>query len=379
LPLEFLARQSEGSRIQVVGTYRDTEAPPESPLGESLARFARLPAFQRQPITGLPPENVGRFVHAETGVTASERLLSTIHGHTEGNPFFLGEVVRYLAESGQLAEASVDLGIPEPGTLDPMDEIGIPQGVRDVIGQRLMRLTDPCNQSLVTASVIGRKFEFNLLTSLINSASEDDLLDLVDEAIAARIIEELPGRDARYKFRHALMQQTLMESISAGRKMRLHARIREALEAVYGNDPGGHASALAHHFTQPASVLGNEQMIHYTLMAGERALATHAWEEALGHFSRGLEANNVDPDGRLPAADAEAAGLLFGLSRARSADLRFRPGYIQQVVANLRSAFEYHLAAGDNERAVEIAQSPLLVYWSASRAAWLTSQRRPLA
>jgi DNA-binding CsgD family transcriptional regulator len=154
------------------------------------------------------------------------------------------------------------------------------------------------------------------------------------------------------------MQQTLMESISSGRKMRLHARIGEALEAAYGNNPEGHTSELAHHFTQAASVLGNDRMIHYTLMAGERALATHAWEEALGHFIRGLEAKNVDPDGRLPAVDAEAAGLLFGLSRARSADLRFRPGYIKQVVANLRSAFEYHLAAGDNERAVVIAQSP---------------------
>jgi tetratricopeptide (TPR) repeat protein len=239
-----------------------------------------------------------------------------------------------------------------------MDEIGIPQGVRDVISQRLMRLTDPCNQALVTASVIGRAFEFNLLTSLIDSASEDGLLDLMDEAIAAWIIEELPGRDARYQFRHALMQQTLMESISSVRKIRLHARIGEALEAACGNDPGGHTSELAHHFTQAASVLGNDRMIHYTLMAGERALGTHAWEEALGHFNRGLEAKNVDPDGQLPAADEEAAGLLFGLSRARSADLRFRPGYIKQVVANLRAAFEYHLAAGDNERAVEIAQSP---------------------
>jgi predicted ATPase len=82
LLLEFIARQLESSRILIVGTYRDTEAPPDSPLGEYLARFARLPAFQRQSITGLPPEDVGQFVHVETGVTAPERLLTTIHGHT---------------------------------------------------------------------------------------------------------------------------------------------------------------------------------------------------------------------------------------------------------------------------------------------------------
>jgi predicted ATPase len=192
LLLEFIARQLEGSRILIVGTYRDTEAPPESPLGESLARFARLSAFQRQSITGLPPEDVGRFVHVETGITAQEGLLNAIHDHTEGNPFFLGEVVRYLAEQGQLADASADSSGTGSSTLESMGDIGIPQGVRDVISQRLMRLTDPCNQALVTASVIGREFEFNLLTSLIDSASEDELLDLMDEAIAARIIEELP-------------------------------------------------------------------------------------------------------------------------------------------------------------------------------------------
>jgi len=353
LLLEFIARQLEGSRILIVGTYRDTEAPPESPLGESLARFTRLPGFQRQAITGLPPEDVGRFVHVETGATPHEQLLSAIHGHTEGNPYFLGEVVRYLAEQGRLTGDAIDSNTP-----GSVAGLSIPQGVRDVIGQRLIRLTRPCNQALVTASVIGREFEFNLLTSLLDSASEADLLDLMDEAISARIIDELPGSDARYQFRHALMQQTLTESISAGRKTRLHARIGEALEAKHGNDPGDHTTELAHHFTQAASILGNDRMVHYTLLAGERALATHAWEKASGHFARGLEAKDLDPDGRSPATDADAAGLLFGLSRARSADLRFGPGYIQQIVGNLRSAFEYHLAAGDNERAVEIAQSP---------------------
>ena len=104
-------------------------------------------------------------------------------------------------------------------------------------------------------------------------------------------------------------------------------------------------------------MVGAEQMLRYTLLAGDRALATYAHEEAVDHFIRGLEAKGIDPDGRTPAADAEAAGLLFGLSRARSALFIFRPGSVRDAVANLRSAFEYHVAAGDNERAVEIAQS----------------------
>ncbi|MEE8465996.1 MAG: LuxR C-terminal-related transcriptional regulator [Dehalococcoidia bacterium] len=154
------------------------------------------------------------------------------------------------------------------------------------------------------------------------------------------------------------MQQTLTGNITSGRKVRLHARIGEALEKAYGDDPGDHTAQLAHHFTQAVPVVGNAQMIRYTLMAGERALGSYALEDAMEHFTRGLEAKDVDPNGQTPAVDAEAAGLLFGLSRAKLALFPFRPGYVREAVANLRSAFEYHVAAGDNTRAVEIAQSP---------------------
>jgi DNA-binding CsgD family transcriptional regulator/tetratricopeptide (TPR) repeat protein len=350
--LEFLAQQLDGSRILVVGTYRDTEAPPESPLGESLARFARLASFQRQTITGLPSEDVGSFVKVETGITPSEQILNAIHSHTEGNPFFLGEVVRYLAEQGRLDEAFEDSS--RPGSL------GVPQSIRDVVGQRLMRLSEACNLALTTASVIGREFEFQLLADLTESTDAEGLLDLMDEAISARIIEDLPGSTVRYQFRHSLMQQTLNENISAGRKVRLHANIGEALERAYGEDPAGHTAELAHHFTQAVSLLGNEQMLRYTLLAGERALASYAHEEAVEHFGRGLGVKGIDPIGNSLVGDAEAASLLFGLARAKFALLSFRPGYVvEEAVANLRSAFEYHMQAGDNDRALEIAQSPM--------------------
>jgi DNA-binding CsgD family transcriptional regulator len=350
--LEFLAQQLDGSRILVAGTYRDTEAPPESPLGVSLARLARMASFQRLPITGLPSEDVGGFVQGETGITPPEQLLSFIHSHTDGNPFFLGEVVRYLAEQGRLDEASENSSGSE--------DLGVPQGIRDVIGQRLLRLSGPCNLALTTASIIGREFEFDLLAALTESANREELLDLLEEAISARIIEDLPGDAIRYQFRHTLVRQTLNEGISAGRKVQLHARIGEALETAYGENPGDHAAELAHHFTQAVSILGNEQMLRYTLMAGERALASYAHEEAVEHFDRGLGVKGVDPISSSLVGDAQAARLLFGLARAKFALLSFRPGYVvEEAVANLRSAFEYHMQAGDNDRALEIAQSPM--------------------
>ena len=110
LLLEFLAQRLEGNRILIVGTYRDSEAPPGSPLGESLGGLARVASFQRQQISGLLPEYVGKFVQGETGVTPPKPLLNAIHAHTDGNPFFLGEVVRYLAELGRLDDTPAKSG-----------------------------------------------------------------------------------------------------------------------------------------------------------------------------------------------------------------------------------------------------------------------------
>lgn len=351
LLLEFLARQIENSRIMIIGTYRDAEAPPESLLGDSLGRLTRLSSFHRQPIAGMPPEFVRQYVMGETGVAPSTAMLEAIHAHTEGNPFFLSEVVRNLAELGRLVETS---DAPS-GSVD----LGTTPGIRDVVNQRLTRLSDPCNQAMSTASIIGREFELELLNSLDDLSGTESLLDVMDEAISARIVEEVPGPVVKYQFRHALMQQTLAENLSAGRKVRLHARIGEALEIAYGDNPGDHTAQLAHHFTQAAPVLGYDKMLHYTLLAGERALSSYAHEEAVGHFMRGLEAKGIDPLGQLPAGDADTAGFLYGMARAKLGLFSFRAGYVQEAVANLRSAFEYHMRAGDVDQAVGIALTPL--------------------
>ncbi len=238
-------------------------------------------------------------------------------------------------------------------------DLGTPPGIRDVINQRLSRLSDSCNRALTTASIIGREFELDLVSSLTESAGTEEVLDQMDEAISARIVEELPGPMGKYQFRHALMQQTLAENIPAGGKIRLHARIGEALEKAYGEDSGQHAAQLAHHFTQAVSVLGDEKMLRYSLLAGERALSSYAHEEAVQHFARGLVARGIDPLGQSPAEDAEAAGLLFGMARAKLGLFSFRAGYVQEAVANLYSEFEYHLRVGDDGRAVEIALTTL--------------------
>ena len=175
-------------------------------------------------------------------------------------------------------------------------------------------------------------------------------MEAIDEGLEAHLIEELTGGLERYQFSHALIQETLSEELSTSRQVRLHARIAESLEKIYGANVA-HAAELAYHCAEADTILGTEKLVRYFLLAGEQALATYAWEEASGHFERALVAKEVPLSGYEAAGDSECAALLFGLARA------------QMVMAErnelsadpLSRAFKYYADAGDVERAVAVA------------------------
>ena len=212
------------SHILVVGCYRDVELSRQQPLSETLSQLAREPVFQRELLRGLTEKETGRFIETAAGADAPGELVAAVYTHTEGNPFFMAEIIRLMLEQGDLFNQD----IAEDGN------IRIPEGVKEVIGRRLNRLSDRCNQALTTASIIGREFDFRLLSSLADNISEDKLLGAADEAVAAQLIGEVPNRIERFQFTHALIQQTLAEELTTTRRVRLHARIGEALEELYG-------------------------------------------------------------------------------------------------------------------------------------------------
>jgi DNA-binding CsgD family transcriptional regulator len=347
LLLQFLARQLRESRLLVVGCYRDVELSRQHPLSETLAQLSRLPWFQRKLLRGLSQEDTRRFIEAAAGIQPSSGLVENIYTHTEGNPFFMGEVVRLLQERGELSDKYPGLS----------QGLRIPEGVREVIGQRLNRLSELCNQTLIMASIIGREFDFQLLSILSIEAADEQLLRALDEALKAHLIEELPGSGEQYQFTHALVQHALAEELSSSHRVRLHARVGEALEQLYAADLASHASQLAHHFAQAAPVLGPEKLVRYSGLAGEQALSTYAWEEALAHFQKGLDAKAVALTGTEPARDPEAAALLFGLGRAQLATLpreRF-----EEALTSLDRSFQFYADAGDVTSAVAVAEYPL--------------------
>jgi len=350
LLLEFLARQAAESRILVIGTYRDIEISRQHPLSESLAQLSRSPAFNRLVLSGLQPKDIGPFIRAAGGENASLELTNAIYAQTEGNPLFMSEVIKLLGDQEDLATSG---GAGAPVAL------GLPQGVREAIGQRLNRLSAACVGVLTTAAVIGRQFDFNLLNMLTEETTEFRLLELVEEALEGHIIEELPVQRDRYQFSHALVQQTLLEGLSTSRKVRLHARIGEVLETLYGDHPGDHAAELAYHFAEASPVTGPEKLVKYSALAGERALEAYAYEEALAHFQKGLMAKSVDLEGSSPAPDDESAALLYGLGRAQAATSGNPVSKMREAVGHLKRAFEHYRQAGQRELALQVAEYPV--------------------
>ena len=303
-------------------------------MSQTLGSLIREQRFLRVQLSGLAEPEVEELIQRATAVSPSPGLSATIHRRTEGNPLFVTEIIRTLPGEG-LGEGQDFL-------------TSIPEGVRDAIGRRLNQLSEGCNQVLATASVVGREFDFQLLNPLTDDLTESSLLELLDEALAVHVIEELPEGRERYQFSHALIQETLSEELSTSRKVRLHARIAEALEKIYGTNVEAHAAELAYHCAEAETILGAEKLVRYSLLAGEQALAAYAWEEALPHFQRAL-ASKEDR-----SADANTAALLFGLARAQAAT-RYRTQY-QEPRQNLRRAFDYYVQAGDVDAAVAVAQ-----------------------
>ena len=274
--LQHLARELASMRVLIVGTYRDTDVDRTHPLSEALAELNREGAFERISLRGLSRQEVSDYIGAVQQSEPAAELARRIHEETEGNPFFLSEMVNLMAEEGTL-------------TRDTLTDVRLPEGVREALGRRLDRLSNEANEMLKVASVVGREFAHETL-SLVTEHSDDMLLGLVEEGLGGRVIEE-SGQPGTYRFTHALMRETLLDELSTTRRVRLHGLIGEALEQRYGDRARDRASELAHHFVESAALKKEhaERALQYSGVAGQEALERLAWSDAAVHFEHALE------------------------------------------------------------------------------------------
>ena len=291
--LRQLLRSPRPMRLLIVGTYRDTDLDRRHPLSEMLADLRRTGDVERVALGGLDTDGVQALMESAAGHNLDEAgraLAEAIHAETEGNPFFVREVLFHLVESGALVQRE-GRWISE---VQP-DQMAIPEGVREVIGRRLSRLPEATNDLLAIASVIGREFDLGLLGAL-HGGGREAVLDDLEPAESASIVRPSTGRQGSYLFAHALTRSTLYDELSTSRRLKLHRDAGRALEAR--GDTERHLAELARHFGEAAALGEVDRAVAYGRRAGDRAAGDLAFEEAASHYERALGVLDVADDDR---------------------------------------------------------------------------------
>lgn len=300
LLLEFLAGELRTAPILVVGTLREAEARLHPQLADALAHLTRR--GRRLPLRGLREGDVAELVERVSGERPGERAIKAIHSATEGNPFFVDEVVRLLSAEGSLTDAA-----------DPRAAVRIPDGVRETIRHRLDPLPDAAREALATAAVIGRDFPVATLQR-VTELDQDELDAALGHALDAGVLVERPGALGRYGFSHGLIRETIYNDLGPQRRGRLHRAVGLALEELHAADVEPHLAELAHHFFEAVASGELARAIDYSVRAGERAMGLVAYEEAAGHFERALQTYGLEERADVP----RRCDLLLALGHAQS-------------------------------------------------------------
>ena len=306
--LKHVAAATADSPLLVLGTYRESDLDRGHPLGDALADLHRLDGVEHRALQGLGVDEVAELVAAATGLeldAAGLELAREIAQETDGNPFFVAEILRHLTESGAISEG------PDGRweLRSSIAELELPHSLRGVVCRRVERLGEQLEQILTIAAVAGRTFDIELLGLLVEG-DEEELLDALDGALQASLLVESPARVGRFSFAHALINHALYDAVGATRRGRLHRRVAEALEQLCSEEPGerlvagwleetvgsagGSAAVLAYHWREAGD---SERAVDYLLMAAEEAGRGLAKAEAVALYNQALEL--------VPESDAE--------------------------------------------------------------------------
>jgi DNA-binding CsgD family transcriptional regulator len=294
----FLSRRARASPMLLLLTYRSDHG------GSDLDHLAAQLGRQRDALVevSLPPLTDSQVADMVRGVVALDRpvrrdFVQSLHRVTDGNPFFVEEVLTSYLASGP------GFGASYSWDRRPLENVPIPRSVSDALRGRVDRLGEAAREMLESAAVAGRYVDLAVLEEVTGRA-EAELLELVDTLVDAQLLAETTGRLA---FRHVLIQQAVYAGLPARRRRRLHLRVAEAVEHVYAASLQTHLPDLAYHayrFGDWPRVLDYEQTL------GTRALALTAPHAAAEHFSRALDAAGH-------MADADPLPLFLGRAQAR--------------------------------------------------------------
>ena len=343
LLLRHLTAAEQAMRVLTLGTYRDSELSRSHPLLDTLAALHRQNDVSRIELAGLDDIGVMALMEAAAGHTLDDAgvgLAHAVYHETDGNPFFVSEVLRHLSETGAIYQDATGRWTSE----NTVEQVALPDSVRVVIGARVGRLGQDAERVLSLAAVIGRDFDLDVLARATKS-SEDELLDILEAATTASLVRELADAPGHYNFAHALIQHTLYEDLGLTRRARAHRQVAEALEDLCGDRPGSRVGELARHWFSATQPIDLAKAIGYSRQAGDAALDALAPADALRYYAQALDLcpQATDPD---PVLGIDLA-IGLGTAQRQAGDPAFRETLLHAAhrAANL----------GDTERLVAAA------------------------
>ncbi|HEU5101786.1 MAG TPA: AAA family ATPase, partial [Roseiflexaceae bacterium] len=327
--LRHLARVVERARLLIVGAYRDPEfgLNDEHPLMSMLSVLRRESDYVRIAIRGFSRDEVAVYLAQMSGQALPQALVRVIEEETGGNPFYAREILRHLTEEAKLQQRDgrwiTDRSIRE---------LGIPEGVRQVVGRRVARLSEPTGRLLRLAAGFSGAFGFDVL-QVLSELPEQVLLSCIDEALQAGLICACSHAPPRYEFAHAIVRHTLYDGLNPDRRARLHRRIAVALEQLHPGDVEEGAAELAAQYHASAGLKGAGKGIIYALKAAEQARAAYAHERAAGFLRMARDLAAESPT-------AEQADILckLAIAEAEAVDLEHAPQSVQAALDTMSAA-----------------------------------------
>lgn len=345
--LGYLLTVDPAMRILVIGTFRDSDIGLDHPLSAMLGRFHRERGVDRVALAGLADDELLELLEALAGHEmddAGVALRDALRAETDGNPFFVGELLRHLRDTDVLRRDTDGRWV----SATDITTAGLPVSIREVVGSRVVWLGVETQRVLTLASVIGRDFDVELLAQ-VAGGDVDGLIDLCDVAVAAGVLRSNDQLD-RYSFAHALIQRALYDALSPSRCARVHRQVAESIEEACGNATSARAGELAYHWGHAVRAHDAEKAVCYARLAGDEALARLAPADALRWYSDAFALLDNEQ-----LSNTTGVELLIGIARARI--LVGDPDHRSAIVSAARAA----ATLGDGAllaQAVLAAQTP---------------------
>jgi tetratricopeptide (TPR) repeat protein len=274
--LGHLLRQLREERVLILGAYREAELDRAHPLAKSLVDWNRERLATRIVLRRFSQTETEDQLGALLGESVSGDFAAAVHRETEGNPFFVEEVLKALIESGSVRRESGRWKRCE------LTDLLIPQSVKEAIGHRLDRVSEQCNEVLRISAILGKVFTFEELSAAAEQ-NEDVLLDALDEAVTAQLL--VPAGDESFAFTHDKIREVLYEELNPIRRRRLHRHAAEGLEQNRHHLTCA-VEKLAHHYIQAGD---HERGLHYAKQAAVEAQRVYAFDEAIAAYGRAAD------------------------------------------------------------------------------------------